>query len=225
MPAPAQSQLMEMYHLMHARFGDLHWWPAESPFEVIVGAVLTQNTAWGNVEKAIANLRTADLLTARRLHALGPAGIAPLIRPAGYFNIKARRLWNVLDYLVARHGGMVENMQRHATEILREELLAVNGVGRETADSILLYALHRPIFVVDAYTQRILKRHGLAPESADYDALQKLFHNNLPANAQLYNEFHAQIVMIGKHHCKPTPRCESCPLRELLPEGGHPGRP
>lgn len=207
---------MEIFRHMHARFGDLHWWPAESPFEVIVGAVLTQNTAWGNVEKAIANLRAADRLDVRRLHALGPPGIAPLIRPAGYFNIKARRLWNVLDYLVARHGGAVQNMQRHATEVLREELLAINGVGRETADSILLYALHRPVFVVDAYTHRILKRHGIAPESADYDALQKLFHSNLPVNAQLYNEFHAQIVMIGKHHCKPTPRCETCPLRELL---------
>lgn len=207
-------QLTEMYDLMFERFGPQHWWPGETPFEVAVGAVLTQNTSWANVEKAIVNLKAADRLSAERIHELEREELAALIRPAGYFNVKAKRLKNFVDWLVVNYGDM-EGLEGISTPRLREELLAVNGVGRETADSILLYALNREIFVVDAYTGRIASRHGLIDPEADYEQLRELFESNLPADVQLYNEYHALLVCVGKEFCKPRPKCEACPLAVL----------
>ncbi|MEI8196502.1 MAG: endonuclease III domain-containing protein [Phycisphaerae bacterium] len=243
------TQLLNYYQILRAHFGPQDWWPGDTPLEIIVGAVLTQNTAWGNVEKAIGNLKAGGLLPGdaprreeprasarsyaarggsaeaqedclRRLHGLRPAGLAPLIRPAGYFNLKSHRLWNVLDYLVTRLGGRLEGAAEVATEVLRGELLAIKGVGPETADSILLYAFQRPVFVVDAYTHRVWKRHGLAALEADYGALQSLAEAHLPRERALFNDYHAQLVMVGKHFCKPTPGGEGCPLGGHLPRGG-----
>ena len=238
----AGTQLLLYYQILRAYFGHLAWWPGDTPLEIMVGAVLTQNTAWGNVEKAIGNLKAAGLLPTeprafarsyecpacarsyeclRQLHQLGPAGLAPLIRPAGYFNLKARRLWNLLDYLMQRFAGQLEAVAEVPTPVLREELLAVKGVGSETADSILLYAFGRPVFVIDAYTHRVWKRHRLATQDADYAELQALAVAHLPVDRDLFNDYHAQLVMVGKHFCKPTPRCEECPLRGHLPERFH----
>lgn len=204
--------LMEFYRRLLARFGPQHWWPGETPFEVIVGAILTQNTNWGNVEKAIANLKLADVLEPRKLLALDPSTLARLIRPAGFFNVKTKRLRSFLAWFVETHDGDVERMRRRPLAALREELLAVKGVGRETADSILLYAVGLPSFVVDAYTYRVLRRHGLIAEDADYDEMKALFEDNLKRDARLYNEYHALLVAAGKHHCKPKPVCTGCPL-------------
>lgn len=235
-PTPLPQTLLSYYHAMRQRWGDLHWWPGDTPLEVAVGAVLTQNTAWTNVEKAMGQLKQAHLLPettglrrpsaaeqaicARRMHAMGPAGLAPLIRPSGYFNIKAKRLWNLLDWLVTGYQGDLARLEAIPTAQLRQELLGVSGIGQETADSILLYALARPVFVIDAYTHRITKRHGLARRSADYAAIQQMFLSHLPADRALFNDYHAQLVMVGKDYCKPTPRCEQCPLRPFLPRGG-----
>jgi len=191
----------------------MDWWPAETPFEVMVGAILTQNTAWGNVEKAISGLKARGLMSPGGMADLDPATLAALIRPAGYFNVKARRLRAFLDYFLGVHGGDEGRMGRGGTAALREELLGVNGVGPETADSILLYALGRPVFVVDAYTRRIFHRLGLSAEDASYDALQRMFTEALPRDAGLYNEYHALIVALGKNCCKPRPRCAACPVR------------
>ncbi|HMD54734.1 MAG TPA: endonuclease III domain-containing protein [Phycisphaerae bacterium] len=210
--------LLDYYAAMHDRFGDLNWWPAQSRLEIMVGAVLTQNTAWGNVKKAIASLDKHDLLNASRLHAAKPHGIAPLIRSAGYFNVKARRLWNLMDWFVVHHEALFEKLDSASTAALRAELLAVNGIGPETADSILLYALNRTVFVIDAYTRRVLIRHKLCPPKSSYEDLQDFMQRHLPADEKLYNEYHAQIVMVGKHFCKPTPRCGLCPLRGYLPQ-------
>jgi len=212
---PRQTDLlMSFYKKLLARFGPQHWWPGETPFEVMVGAILTQNTAWGNVEKAIAALKLADLLEPRRLLAVEPSLLARLIRPAGYYNVKARRLRAFLTWFLDAHGGSVESMRRRPLDALREELLAVKGIGRETADSILLYAVGLPVFVVDAYTYRILLRHGLILPEADYDEIQALFTENLERDAALFNEYHALIVACGKAYCRPRPRCAGCPLED-----------
>jgi len=208
-------KLNQIYERLLARFGPQHWWPGESPFEVMVGAILTQNTNWGNVEKAIANLRHADVLTAERLHALPRDRLAELIRPAGYFNIKAARLAGYLDWLCGRYGGDLSRVERRGTSALREEFLAIKGIGPETADSILLYAFNRPVFVVDAYTARVAGRHGLIEPPFDYPQLQDLFQSSLAQDAPLFNEYHALLVRVGKEHCRPTPRCKGCPLEGL----------
>jgi endonuclease-3 related protein len=192
----------------------MRWWPAETPFEVMVGAILTQNTAWTNVEKAIAGLKARDLMRPERLAALDPAELAALIRPAGYFNVKARRLRALLDYFLKGYGGDVRRMRREETGRLREGLLSVNGVGPETADSVLLYALGRPVFVIDAYTRRVFHRLGPTAADASYDDLQRMFGAALPRDAGLYNEYHALIVALGKDFCKPRPRCEGCPVKK-----------
>ncbi len=209
--------LLAYFSAMYGHFGGQRWWPGESPLEVMIGAVLTQNTAWSNVQKAIASLQAHQLLDASRLHAARPAGIAPRIRAAGYFNVKARRLWNLIDWFGTHYQATYERLNRAPTSRLRRELLAVSGIGPETADSILLYALHRPVFVIDAYTRRMLVRHRLCRPEANYDELQRFMTRNLPADTQLFNEYHAQIVMTGKHYGKPTARCETCPLRKFLP--------
>ncbi len=207
--------LTEIYQLLFDSFGTQHWWPGETRFEIITGAILTQNTNWANVEKAITNLKSADCLTPEKLHRLDPAQLAELIRPAGYYNIKAKRLKNFIDWLFDNYDGELANLETIDTDRLREELLEIKGVGRETADSILLYAFDMPIFVVDAYTARIVCRHGLIAHDADYEQLREMFESNLPTDTQLYNEYHALLVKLGKEFCKPKARCTDCPLEKL----------
>lgn len=211
--------LIQIYETLYDAFGPQHWWPGDTPFEVAVGAILTQNTNWGNVEKAIANIKSARALNAKKLAAMETVEIAELIRPAGYFNVKAKRLRNFLSLLGNHYRGSMAMMNRRETGRLRKELLSVNGIGPETADSILLYALNRPVFVIDAYTGRVLKRHSIAGKDASYDDLQNLFHASLPRDVRLFNEYHALFVRVGKEFCKPRPKCDSCPL-DHLPQGG-----
>ncbi|HUS73202.1 MAG TPA: endonuclease III domain-containing protein [Sedimentisphaerales bacterium] len=208
-------QLTEIYDLLFDRFGPQHWWPGQTQFEIITGAILTQNTNWTNVEKAITNLKSADRLTPEKLHYLDVSQLAELIRPAGYYNIKAKRLKNFIDWLFENYEGQLTNLETVDTEQLRAELLAIKGVGRETADSILLYAFERPIFVVDAYTARIAFRHRLIEPDAGYEQLRKLFQSNVPQDVQLFNEYHALLVRAGKEFCKPKAKCPGCPLEEL----------
>jgi endonuclease-3 related protein len=206
-------QLSQIYHRLYEHFGPQHWWPGETPFEVILGAVLTQNTSWANVEKAINNLKGAGLLSFPRLAELPSGLLAEYIRPAGYYNIKAARLQNLFTLIRDRYQGSVETMLAEETLELRQALLSVKGIGPETADSIVLYAAGRPVFVVDAYTYRILLRHDLICEEAVYEEIQELFMDNLAPDASLYNEFHALLVRAGKEYCrKTTPRCQGCPL-------------
>jgi endonuclease-3 related protein len=207
--------LTTIYDILLKRFGPQDWWPGDTPFEVIVGAILTQNTNWTNVEKAITNLINAKVLSPDKLHNLDIKKLAELIRPAGYFNIKAKRLKNFLDWFFENYSGQLKNLENIGTPELREQLLSVKGIGPETADSILLYALNRPVFVVDAYTARICSRHHLIDEDADYHRIQETFESNLPSDIQLFNEYHALLVHLGKDFCKPTPKCEECPLNAL----------
>jgi len=214
MPSTAQT-LMEMYQALRGRFGDQHWWPGDGAFEICVGAILTQNTNWANVDKAIANLKAAGLMSVAALHALDHAELAAMIRPAGYFNVKARRLKNFIARVHAGAGGDVEAFLDRPVAALREELLSVNGIGPETADSIVLYAAAKPTFVVDAYTCRILLRHGLIDPESDYEAVKELLESSLPEDVALYNDFHAQFVAVGKQYCRPRPRCAGCPLEHM----------
>lgn len=212
--------LLEVFRRLYARFGPQNWWPGETPFEVLIGAVLVQNTSWSNVEKAIARIREAGLRTPQALYALKDAELEELIRPAGYYRIKARRLKNVLRFCVTRYGGSLERMFQTPLPRLREELLSINGVGPETADSILLYAGQLPTFVVDTYTHRIFSRHGWVDFEIDYHTLKEFFESRLEPDTKLYNEYHALLVKLGKEYCRKKPRCEGCPLQDLLPEGG-----
>lgn len=212
--------LQEVYNRLYQAYGPQNWWPAEDSFEVLVGAVLVQNTNWKNVEKAIRKLKTAGYLDPDRLYRLPEEELAELIRPAGYFRVKAKRLKNLIKLIVERYGGSLARMFRQSMEKLRQELLGVHGIGRETADSILLYAGHFPTFVVDTYTYRVMTRHGWAPFEADYDSLKELFEENLPSDPKLFNEFHALFVQVGKKHCRTLPRCEGCPLAPMLPPSG-----
>ena len=207
--------LTEIYQLLYEAFGPQNWWPGETRFEIIVGAILTQNTNWKNVEKAIANLKSARYMGPQKLHRLSNEQLAELIRPAGYYNIKAKRLKNFLDLLLEDYDCDVSNLEGVHTERLREEMLAIKGVGRETADSILLYALDRPDFVVDAYTARIAIRHGLIEPDADYEQLRQLFESNLTEDVGLFNEYHALLVKAGKEFCKTKAKCPGCPLEKL----------
>jgi endonuclease-3 related protein len=210
-----QETLTEIYRLLYEAFGPQHWWPGETRFEIITGAILTQNTSWTNVEKAIKNLNNADCLTPEKLHRLNHQQLAELIRPAGYYNIKAKRLKNFSDWLFENYDGDLAALERIDTQRLRAELLTIKGIGFETADSILLYAFARPVFVVDAYTARIAVRHGLLEPDADYEQLKYLFESNLPQDTQLYNEYHALLVRLGKDFCRPKARCAGCPLENL----------
>jgi endonuclease-3 related protein len=211
-------RLMEMFDLMLNHFGPQDWWPAETALEVMVGAVLTQNTNWKNVEKAIENLKDKDLLSVVNLNATPSGELAQLIRPAGYYNIKSKRLKNLMNFIAERYQEDLSMFMEEDTQKLREGLLSVNGVGPETADSILLYAASRPVFVIDAYTYRILYRHGMiSEEHATYDVLQDLFMDHLTEDASLFNEFHALIVQTGKHYCKRRPICDHCPLEKWSP--------
>ena len=209
---------------MRAHFGHQQWWPGETPFEVCVGAILTQNTSWTNVERAIANLKSAGVLDARKMFALPESQLAQLIRPAGYFNVKARRLRYFLRVLVEECNGELPRLFAGDTTTVRARLLDINGIGPETADSLLLYAGGHHSFVVDAYTKRIFSRHGWCSADADYDTLKELCEtalNEKPSakRRDYWQDYHAQLVMVGKHFCrKGEPRCEDCPLQPLLPQ-------
>lgn len=213
------STLGAYYDTLSRSLGPQHWWPARTPFEVIVGAILTQSTAWTNVERAIANLRRERLLTAAALERVTLARLARLVRPSGYFRQKAKKLKAFVRFLRREFGGSLARMFRTPTAKLREMLLGVHGIGPETADSILLYAGNHPVFVVDAYTKRVLVRHMLIGEKAGYEELRALFESNLPRDARLYNEYHALLVNVGKYWCRPREaKCDECPLRQFLPE-------
>jgi endonuclease-3 related protein len=209
-------RLQEMYARMLERLGPQNWWPAETPFEVMVGAILTQNTNWRNVERAIANLKDVGLLSFTAMEALPSGLLAEYIRPAGYYNIKARRLGNLLACIRERYGGDVEEFLGQPLSPLREQLLAVKGIGPETADSILLYAAKHPVFVVDTYTHRILSRHHLIDSECGYYEIQELFMDHLDADTCLYNEYHALLVRVGNRYCKKkNPDCDGCPLQGM----------
>ncbi len=214
-PLNHNKSLINIYNTLFSAFGPQHWWPGDTAFEVAVGAILTQNTNWGNVERAIQNLKKEKALNSTALNKMQHKKLASLIRPAGYFNIKAKRLKNFLAYLSTHYSGSMKKMKAEDLHNLREKLLSVNGIGPETADSILLYALDKPVFVIDAYTKRVLTRHNLVPEKAAYHEMQELFHNNISPNVSLYNEYHALFVMVGKDYCKPKPKCSGCPLENI----------
>ena len=214
---PPRRALQRVYERLLAAYGPQHWWPGDSPFEVMVGAVLTQNTAWRNVERAIANLEAAGALTPTAVASLPPAELAALIRPAGYFNVKAQRLQAFCRFLL--EAGGVDALGARPTEALRHALLAVHGIGPETADDILLYAFARPVFVIDAYTRRLLRRLGLAGGDEGYEALRQGIERALGPDEALFNELHALIVHHAKVVCATRPRCAACCLRRLCPEG------
>lgn len=211
--------LTAYFHTLSQALGPMHWWPARTRFEVIVGAILTQNTAWTNVERAITELRRARLLSPKAIEEVSLRRLARLIRSSGYFRQKAKKLKAFVHFLREDFDGSLNRMFRTPTAELRERLLSVHGIGRETADSILLYAGEHPVFVVDAYTHRILGRHGITDGKPDYEAVRALFEIGLPREAPLYNEFHALLVNVGKNWCRPRePRCGDCPLQLHLPD-------
>jgi endonuclease-3 related protein len=205
-------RLLRLYSALHARYGPQGWWPARNAFEVAVGAVLTQHTVWPGAARAIANLDAARRLEARRLAALSPAALGRLIRPAGTWRLKARSLLALARFLLERAGGRPESLRRAPLEPLRRDLLAVPGIGPETADAILLYGVGRPVFVADAYTRRVLSRHRIVPRHGDYEALRRFLEEHLPGDPALFNELHALLVALAKAHCRSRPRCEGCPL-------------
>jgi endonuclease-3 related protein len=209
--------LLPIYRRLRARFGPAGWWPAESPFEVCVGAILVQNTAWTNVERVLAGLRRRGLLSFEALHRLSPSRLAPLLRSSGTFRVKARRLRALLDFLGAEYGGRVDAMRLEEPARLRGKLLAVPGVGPETADSIALYAAGHPVFVVDAYTRRVFSRLGLLGGDEPYEDVRRFFEDRLPRDAALYNDYHAQVVLLAKDVCRPRPLCPECPLSDSCP--------
>ena len=214
-----KKRLLRVYERLNGFFGDLHWWPGETPFEVCVGAILTQNTSWSNVEKAIGRLKAEGVLEPSTLFGLDDDTLAEKIRPSGYFRVKTKRLKAFLAVLCGEFSGDVERMLSGDLFWVRQRLLEIPGVGEETADSMLLYAGGRPVFVVDAYTRRILTRHGLLKGSPSYGQIQQLFMENLPLDVDLYNQYHALIVETAKRYCRKEPDCGDCPLRGMREEG------
>ncbi len=204
--------LQNIYHQLINCYGPQHWWPAQEPFEVIVGAILTQAAAWLNVEKAINNLKAAKALSPKALRHLSLSEVAALIHPCGYFNAKALKLKSLAHWLGEYYNDNLNKLYANNTQRLRQELLSIHGIGQETADSIILYAANKPIFVIDAYTRRIINRIGLAPDSNSYTAYQALFMDNLPTDAELFNEYHALLVSLGKDVCRNRPLCQQCCL-------------
>ena len=211
-----RERLLEIYHRLYAAYGPQHWWPGEGPFEVIVGAILTQQVGWRNVELAIAGLKTAGLMDPESLARAPLEQIAQIIRPTGYYNQKAKKLKAFLDFLNARYNADLNKLFSLPVDKLRAELLSVRGIGEETADSIILYAAEKPSFVVDAYTRRILTRLGVINGEESYGEIRELFMKNLPEDVPLYNEYHALLVRHGKERClKRNPRCAGCPLADM----------
>ncbi len=218
--SPATRVVLEKYYTHLSRhYGPTGWWPGETPFEVAVGAILTQNTAWRNVELAIGNLKRAKLLTPRAILNCPAATLESALRPSGYFRVKALRLRSFCRHLVDQYGGSMARMARRPLAALREELLAVHGIGPETADDILLYACGHPVFVVDAYTRRVMSRHGHTAADIAYEELRSVFEGALPADVAMYKEYHALIVYAGKDFCRSHPNCEGCPLSTTLLPG------
>jgi endonuclease-3 related protein len=207
--------LIKIYKKLYSFYGPQYWWPGDTPFEIAVGAILTQNTNWGNVEKAIKNLKAAKNFSAKALYDMQISELASLIKPAGYFNVKAKRLKAFINYLCENYSGSMAAMGKKPLNELRQEMLNVHGIGPETADSIALYALDKPVFVIDAYTKRVLSRHGILDYNASYDEYQNLFHNALDEDVRLFNEYHALFVRVGKERCKPKPLCEECPIKNI----------
>ncbi|WP_320169907.1 endonuclease III domain-containing protein [Maridesulfovibrio sp.] len=212
-----QKILLEYFRELSDSIGPCNWWPGETPFEIAVGAILVQNTNWANVEKAIKNLKAANGLTPAGLRKFSPDELQELIKPSGFFRMKAQRLDNFLAFLENNSAECITDLTDRDTSSLRQDLLSVNGIGPETADSILLYALNKPVFVVDAYTRRIFNRHMLIPEDIAYEELQDFFMDVLEEDVDLYNEYHALLVVTAKRWCKKSnPDCDNCPLRRFL---------
>lgn len=207
-----KAYLMSIYYKLYSYYGHQGWWPADSPFEVAIGAILTQNTNWSNVEKAINNLKKDGCLNPESLRQIPLNRLSELIKPSGYYNIKAKRLKAFIDFLYDYAHGNIEMLKEMETNSIRQLLLMTYGIGPETADSILLYALGKPVFVIDAYTKRVLLRHNILQNNATYEECQNLFHMELEQDVQLYNEYHALFVRLGKDFCKPKPLCNKCPL-------------
>lgn len=214
-----RGKLLRVFDILLEHFGQRHWWPGDTPLEVSVGAILTQNCAWRNVEKAISNLKVKSLLQIDALYDIGADHLAEAIRPSGFYNIKSARLKSFVNVLADEFGASFELLGKHDTDKLRARLLAIKGIGPETADSILLYALEKPIFVIDAYTRRFVANHGLLSACSDssYSDLQQFFMGHLPQDTYLYNEFHALIVRLCQFYCKKAPLCKECPLRGERP--------
>ncbi len=208
--------LERIYQKLYDDYGPQHWWPGNSAFEIIIGAILTQNTAWRNAEKAINNLKQHKALSVAAIKNIPVRELAKLIKPAGYYNQKAKKLKNFIRFLFSNYQGNIRKMQSSDLDLLRMQLLEVNGIGPETADSILLYAAAKPIFVVDAYTRRVLSRHNLISPQASYDEIQNYFMSNMDNDVKMFNEYHALIVRLGKQVCKTKPQCEACPLKEVI---------
>lgn len=211
--------LQRYYDLMAAHYGPTGWWPGDTPFEIAAGAILTQNTAWTNVEKALANLKRARLMSPRAIVRSDSASLEDALRPAGYFRVKTRRLQSFCRHLVDRYGGSLARMARRPLNELREELLGIHGIGPETADDILLYACERPVFVVDAYTRRILSRHGHVDPGIGYEPLREIFERHLDADVETFKDYHGLIVYTGKDFCRARPNCDGCPLAPALKRG------
>lgn len=212
--------LLNIYRAMRKAHGYRRWWPGETPFEIMVGAILTQNTAWKNVEKAIAGLKREKLLSLSAIRKVPLAKLAKVIRPSGYFNQKAKKLKALIQHIDQEYKGSLQRMKKQPPATLREKLLSIWGIGPETADSILLYGLGKPVFVVDAYTKRILSRHRWIGAESDYSQIQRFFMERLPSSRRLFNDYHAQLVAVGNRYCgKSRPRCQQCPLFSFLPEG------
>ncbi len=207
--------LQKIYHQLLDTYGPQYWWPAEEPFEVMVGAILTQSAAWLNVEKAIANLKTAKALSPQALRLFSLPELSTLIRPCIYYNVKARKLKSLTQWLGEYCQDNLSKLFANNTEKLRQQLLSVWGIGEETADSIILYAANKPVFVIDAYTRRIINRLGFMPASNSYAVYQSLFMDNLPADVALFNEYHALLVCLGKNVCRKRPLCQQCCLRNM----------
>ncbi len=217
-------KLENIYHRLMDSYGPQHWWPAEAPFEVMVGAILTQSAAWLNVEKAIANLKAAKALSPQALRRLSLPELATLIHPCGYYNVKAGKLKSLVHWLEEGYEDDLSKLFANSTDQLRQQLLSVWGIGQETADSIILYAANQPIFVIDAYTRRIINRIGLTPDSNSYSAYQSLFMDNLPADTGLFNEYHALLVCLGKNICRSHPLCQQCCLGSICHSSTNPSR-
>ena len=212
---PLRQALLNIYQQLMARYGPQYWWPAPEPFEIIVGAILTQSAAWGNVEKAIGNLKSAGVLSSIALRQLPLTELAELIHPCGYYNAKAVKLKSFAYWLGDNYNDNLGKLFACDIDYLRQQLLSVHGIGQETADSIILYAANKPIFVIDAYTRRIINRIGLAPTGDSYSAYQALFMDNLPTDTRLFNEYHALLVRLAKEVCRKRPLCPQCCLNNF----------
>jgi endonuclease-3 related protein len=206
--------LLDIYNKLESHFGPQRWWPADTPFEVVVGAILTQNTSWKNVERAIENLKNEDVLGPGGIYRIPEEQLETLLVPSGFFKVKTKRLKHFINFLFEKYGGDLDRLLSLEPALLRDELLGINGIGKETADSIILYAADKPSFVVDAYTKRVFERLGMLNKDAEYDEIKQLFEEDLPQDVRLYNEFHALIVVLAKDICKKKPVCEKCPLND-----------